>query len=401
MCVRSVLAVVGLLLVAMPASAHKASDSYLWIDLSAATPALRWDISLTDLEDAVGLDLDRDGDISWGELKARHTLVASYARAHLAVSDTAGRCSWNALSQRVAEHSDGAYSVLSFALGCPAGAPLRLDYHLRFDADPTHRAVVRVRSAAGEQLAVLSDANRSLQLDAPAPLNGVSFLRQGIVHMLAGYDHLLFLFVLLLPCLRMRAQLAPIATIVTTFTLAHSLTLGLAAFELVSLPARLVESAIAASIVLVALLNLRPRGVASLRSRCAVVFALGLLHGLGFAGVLDGLGAAGSVTVLALAWFNLGIEVGQLGVVLCAWPLLAYLARQPVVGALVLRAGSALAAAIGTVWFAQRCFEVSTGSVTLLVAGALGLLLVAISHFGSALSSRTQLTTTERFAPAP
>ena len=141
---------------------------------------------------------------------------------------------------------------------------------------------------------------------------------------------------------------------VTAFTVAHSITLSLAALGVLSLPSRLVASTIAASVVLAALNNLRPL---VLGRRWLVAFCFGLIHGFGFASVLADLGLPQDALLLALVGFNLGVEVGQLCIVIAFLPL-AFLAR----GSLLYRrgvmiGGSALITLIAAVWFIERAFD--------------------------------------------
>jgi hypothetical protein len=181
------------------------------------------------------------------------------------------------------------------------------------------------------------------------PRTTPSFLVLGVEHIAAGLDHLLFLGVLLLGVRDWRRM----ALVVSCFTLAHSVTLGLATLGWLQLPSQLVEVAIAASIVLVALRTLasRPR----LGERLSATFAFGLLHGLGFASVLRELGVQGaSLAVLRpLLLFNLGVELGQLAIGALALPALLYLQRSAL-AAPGTRVLSGLAAAAGLVWLVQR-----------------------------------------------
>jgi hypothetical protein len=190
----------------------------------------------------------------------------------------------------------------------------------------------------------------------PLPAAGkarISFARTfllGIEHISTGYDHLLFLAGLLLACRHLRSMLA----IVTSFTLAHSLTLALAALDVVSFPASLVEPLIAASIVLVGVENLRSRDAPT--APTALCFGLGLVHGFGFAGALRelGLGQHGAPLVLPLLGFNLGVEAGQLLVVAVLLPLLLLLRRKPAVSRIALPAASFAVAAAGALWLVDR-----------------------------------------------
>ena len=286
------------------AAAHKASDSYLQLTIYAVGADGRWDIALRDLEQAIGLDGNGDGAITWGELNGRRDAVAAYALPRLALTAQGASCRLQPGAQQVDHHSDGAYVVLWFRAECPA-APVELGitYRLLFDLDPLHRGLVRI--AGGEQLHtfMLSPEQPSVTIavraspDLPAQL--ASFAWQGIWHIWHGFDHVLFLISLLLPavlCRRdghwqgigsFRMALLEVAKVVTAFTLAHSLTLTLASLGLIALPARLVESAIAVSVVTAALNNIWP--VVD-RRLWLFAFGFGLVHGLGFASVLLDLG---------------------------------------------------------------------------------------------------------------
>jgi hydrogenase/urease accessory protein HupE len=164
------------------------------------------------------------------------------------------------------------------------------------------------------------------------------FVRLGIEHILTGYDHLLFLLGLLIACRTLRAMLG----VVTCFTLAHSVTLALAGLRVVTLPGRLVEPVIAASIIVIGLENLRWRARASTAAATAppgggppgrylVTVIFGLMHGFGFAAALrgTGLGLEGAPILLPLFGFNLGVEIGQIAVAAVALPILWWLRTSP------------------------------------------------------------------------
>jgi hypothetical protein len=175
------------------------------------------------------------------------------------------------------------------------------------------------------------------------------FLHLGFTHILPeGLDHVLFVLGLAL----LSSRLGPLLAQVTAFTLAHTLTLALAVYGVVSLPSRIVEPLIAASIVYVAVENL-VRTEATW-SRLAVVFGFGLLHGLGFAGVLSELGWPQGRRLLALLSFNLGVELGQLAVIAIALAILAVLARSKVPRRRVEQGLSAGIAMVALVWTVQR-----------------------------------------------
>jgi hydrogenase/urease accessory protein HupE len=172
------------------------------------------------------------------------------------------------------------------------------------------------------------------------------FFALGVEHIWTGYDHLLFLFAVLLA----GGGLARLAAIVTSFTVAHSITLGAAATGLVHLPVAPVEAVIALSIVYVAVENILGRGA---DRRALVTFGFGLIHGFGFASVLAETALPAGEVVIPLLAFNLGVEAGQLAVLLAVLPLLAMMQRGPRANAVKV-ALSALIALCGAAWAFER-----------------------------------------------
>jgi hypothetical protein len=218
-----------------------------------------------------------------------------------------------------------------------------------------HKQFVRLEGAGGEVVAERLLGAGSSQFEAtlsesPAPASGPAFFRLGVEHILAGWDHLLFLATVLVVC----GTLADAFRTVSAFTLAHSLTLGLATLGWVRSPASLVEPAIAGSIVVAAGLNLA--GGVGVRARFGLTFAFGLIHGLGFAGALADLevGTSPSSVLRSLLAFNGGVEAGQLAVAAVALPLLWSLGRSPAYARVGVRACSMIAALVGLVWFVER-----------------------------------------------
>jgi hydrogenase/urease accessory protein HupE len=178
-----------------------------------------------------------------------------------------------------------------------------------------------------------------------------AFIRLGVEHIWTGYDHLLFLFALLVVCRSFRS----IVAIVSCFTLAHSLTLALATLEIVNLPSRLVEPAIAASIVYVGAENLLRRG-AEPRGRWALTFAFGLIHGFGFASVLRDLGVGRGAQGIAmpLFTFNLGVEIGQIVVAAVVLPIVWQLRKREGFVRFGVPVLSAVVTLAGLYWFLTR-----------------------------------------------
>jgi hypothetical protein len=374
---RAALIALAALATALPALAHKPSDSYLTLEAKGETVTGRWDIALRDLDFALRLDADGNGEITWGEVRARHADIAAYASARLTVLGDSSACPITVGEQLIDEHTDGAYSVLPLSLHCDTpddAAPQRLSvaYTLFADLDPQHRGLLklsahgRARSAvlvpnAPPQLFDLGVADRWAQF--------ADYVREGVWHIWIGFDHILFLISLLLPSVlawqAAASRWQPVARagdafwgvfkVVTAFTLAHSITLSLAVLGVVELPSRLVESVIAASVVVAALNNVWPRVVKRL---WLLAFGFGLVHGFGFASVLADLGLPSDALALSLVGFNVGVELGQLAIVLVFLPLAFALRRTAFYRRWVMVAGSLFIALLAGAWFVERAFDV-------------------------------------------
>ena len=347
--------------------AHKPSDSYLWIEARTDAIEGRWDIALRDLEAAIGLDGDGDGAITWGELRARHGEIAAYASARLAVSAAGASCPIKPTAHLVEDHTDGTYAVLRFTGACPrASEGLSVRYDLLFDIDAQHRGLVTIQGVGDVRNAVLSAESRSAAFEGGVGSGWAqfgSFVRDGVNHIAIGVDHILFLVALLLPAVLVREAgtwrptaslsrtLWNVTGIVTAFTVAHSITLTAAALQWVQVPSRLVESLIAVSVLLTALDNLWPFLP---RRRWIVAFAFGLLHGFGFATVLLDLGLPAGSLALSLAGFNIGVELGQLALVLLLVPLAHGLRHYTAYRRYAVAGGSLAIAVVSIGWTIER-----------------------------------------------
>jgi hypothetical protein len=354
---------------AVPAMAHKASDSYLALQVNGREVAGQWDVALRDIDFAIGLDANGDGDITWGEVQARNADIAAWALGRLKL-ERGGDCSLRATELLVDNHTDGAYAVLRLAGTCPSDAPvLALNYRLLFDIDQLHRGLLRLEVDGVSHTAVLGPDSGVLNVKAGETSRLAQFgqyLVEGIFHIWIGFDHVLFLLSLLLPAVLLheprrwtgvtsfRTAVTEVLWVVTAFTVAHSITLSIAALQIVELPSRLVESAIAASVVLAAANNLWP---VVERRRWLVAFGFGLIHGFGFASVLTELGLPREALVLSLLGFNVGVEVGQLVIVACFLPAAYLLRNTRLYRKGVFVGGSVLTLLVALVWLAERVFN--------------------------------------------
>ena len=359
-----------LLLASNTAYAHKPSDSYLTLKVEANQLQGQWDIALRDLDFAIGLDGDDNGELTWDEVRAKHKDIAAYAASRLAFSAAGKSCPLEIGEQMLDTHSDGTYTVVFFKVACGDLAAVDMTYSLLFDVDPQHKGLLKLTSAAGEvstaiftpdnphQVLTLANASKWQQF--------LDYVKHGTWHIWIGFDHILFLLSLLLPAVLIikenrwapapsfRAAAIDVLKIVTAFTLAHSITLSLAALQVISLPSRWIESAIALSVILAALNNLIPvfRG-----RRWLLAFAFGLIHGFGFASVLSDLGLPQSSLTLALVGFNVGVELGQVAIVAAFLPLAFALRAKCLYQKLIFTGGSCLIILLATIWLIERAFE--------------------------------------------
>ncbi len=367
---RALLLAVALALWVSAGWAHKPSDSYLSLTVTDATASGRWDIALRDLDLALALDADGDGLITWGELRARHGDIAAYAGARLAVTADGAPCTLEIGAQQVDEHTDGTYTVLPLLVACPRPpVVLGLAYTLFADLDPQHRGLLQLGTPQGTRAAILGPQAPLQRFElghGGAWEQFAAYLRDGVWHIWIGFDHILFLLSLLLPAVglwvarrwqpveRFASAFWDVLRIVTSFTVAHSITLSLATLGLVSLPSRAVESAIAASVVLAALNNVWPLFTGR---RWLMAFVFGLVHGFGFASVLADLGLPQGTLALALVGFNVGVELGQLAIVAVFLPLAWAVRHSWFYRRAVMLGGSLLVAALAAVWLAERAMD--------------------------------------------
>jgi hydrogenase/urease accessory protein HupE len=226
--------------------------------------------------------------------------------------------------------------------------------------DPGARQIVLIGEGHNAPQALLDARNTTVTLSAPAPslLSTMQrYLVTGIEHIFLGYDHIAFLVAVVLWARR----LVPVIKIVTAFTIAHSITLSLAALDILVVPSIIIEPAIAASIVFVAIENFFSRDI---DRRWRVTFAFGLIHGFGFAGALREVGLPPNAVAIALAAFNIGVEIGQVAIVSIVVPALIGLDRltaadrtKPARAASLVYILSAVITALGGYWFLARIVD--------------------------------------------
>lgn len=337
---------------AQDASAHRTSLTVSRLALADERVVYRFSVSAHDLAIALGIETDLVSPVPRQAFEAHAGTLERYLHRRLrlrAGDDTS--CAPGAPSVDYTRLPENLLIELEFV--CPrAPERLILDYGLFFDVDPSHRGIGRIALPQGEEEFLLDRSLTHLEWPVRQAGAGGGFphfarvFRLGVEHILVGYDHLLFLLALLVVAARFWATVQ----VVTAFTLAHSLTLALAWFGVVDPPARLVETLIALSIAYVAAENLLG---ARLHRRWLLAGVLGLVHGLGFYGVLRELELARGDAVMTLLAFNLGVEAGQVAVVALAFGPLFWWTRQRWYRPAA-QACSGLILALATFWALQR-----------------------------------------------
>jgi hypothetical protein len=351
------------------AVAAQGQQSSLTFTVAATSLTGEWQVRVADLEPALKLDSNGDGEVTWPEIEHRREDIESYLSAHLRIAAQGRELPYR--FERLVYGTQGGEPLLQAQLA--ADAPDEIQSLSVDDSLPTQRPGERclltvVWSGEGLQKAQLA-ANGGAHTFARGSAAGSGFvesLQQGVWHIWTGYDHILFLLVLLIPAVFRRtahgreavptfnSALLRVVVIVSAFTVAHSITLACAALGWIRLPSRLVESVIAASIVIAAVNNFLPR-TAGGRS-AGLAFGFGLIHGFGFAGALSEIGAQGAPLWQTLLGFNLGVEAGQLSIVAVFLPV-AYVLRQTrFYRTGVLYAGSCIAGLCALFWFCERAF---------------------------------------------
>ncbi|WFU43571.1 HupE/UreJ family protein [Bradyrhizobium sp. CB82] len=299
--------------------AHNAGVSTSRIVIHGRTVDVEINALGRDYEKAAGIRITeaKSGEVNRVALAIMAPSIFTYVGDQVAVFAGRQRCAPTPGTARPAE----THVLVTVAWACPLnGGELRYRATLFHDVDPAARHLAIIATESGE---------RELAIDSRAPevaLSGAGssvlqvvwrFVQAGIEHIFLGYDHVAFLAAIMLWARR----LWPVIKIVTAFTIAHSITLSLAALQIVVFPSTIVEPAIAATIIFVVVENFFSRNV---DGRWRVTFVFGLIHGFGFASALQEIGLPAHAAVPALMGFNIGVEIGQVVIVALIFPLLLW-----------------------------------------------------------------------------
>ncbi len=367
--ILKVLCLFGLWLGFIPLlQAHDPGLSRANVVLNDAELVISMTFALQDLELLTSIDTDHDRVVNKSEFStSQEVLRASISQG--VILQVQGKTVPPKLI-RVRQVSDDAVNT-ELHYDRSHGSQTSLQIPLLKQLARGHRQYITVNDADGNLLLqqIVNAGSEPVALQASG-VDGLAvfqqYLSEGIWHIWIGFDHILFLLTLLLPAVliyrkahwrpvkELRPAMIDILKVVTAFTVSHSITLALGILDIVNLPPRLVESVIAISVLITAVNNLRPIFPGS---RWQLAFGFGLIHGFGFASVLGELGLPVEALVSSLAGFNLGVEVGQLAIVILVFPVTALLRHSKFYRHWIFNGGSVAAALLASIWLYERVFD--------------------------------------------
>ena len=365
---------------------HELGQSYLYLRVYEDSMVVRVEITAADVENALGFGWDPKT-LTAADVQAREAQIRAYVEPRMVVATDDGPLPLRYVGTALSRLPIANYVLLTYALDAPPPAEVSFGLSVLFEVEPLHRNMVVIEhnwrtgtfnAEANVALIFTPDTGPlTLDLTTGSTLRGfIALVWLGVWHILIGTDHILFLVALMLPAVLVRSEqgwkpvagfreaLLNIVMIVSFFTIAHSITLSLAALDVVNLSSRVVESIIAGSIAVAALANLMPR----LRVReWSIAFLFGLFHGFGFASVMGDIGLGREHMVLSLLGFNVGVELGQLAIVCVTFPILFAL-RNTRWYPIILRVGSVFLIAVALVWLYERAFNADIWLTEVLLA---------------------------------
>lgn len=373
---RMLLLAVACTLIPTVASAHRLNETYVYFNVTDDKLSGRIEATFKDLDKEIGLDTDGNGTVEDAEFSAQQDRVYEFLTKRLVIRD--GN-TFVPIERGPIESFDAGianFALIGFELPSITSVPetISMTFEPLSGAGPGQLAMAIIESNTRVGLEG-NEAYVSLTFDGSKELKTLSlvgepwsrvivqFIEHGIWHIWLGFDHVIFLMTLLLPAAMaaVGSRWAPlddfgaglwnVAKIVTVFTISHSITLTLAAFGIMQLPVGFVEAVIALSIIAVAIMNLFPQVH---KHMLWIVFGFGLFHGFGFANVLAPLALDPTRRVAGIASFNIGVEIGQLAIVLIAFPVIWMMRRWSLYPPLAFRLGTAAIVLLASIWLAER-----------------------------------------------
>ncbi len=370
-------AFLSILVMSAPASAHSQGESYVFFSITDDSLTGRFEAILSDIDRMLPIDANGDGEISESEFTAKTPEIFDFFDARFGITNDGQALTITPDGSGILDTPQGQFGQISFIVNGLTSVPdtLEVTYQPLIDADtPNHGGygVIENNTRTGvvdneAHIALFFKADGGAEtlstISDPWHKIFVEFVWQGVLHIWFGFDHVLFLITLLLPAVLMRQSNAwepvsefrdglwNVVKIATVFTVSHSVTLSLAALGIVTLPVTLVEAIIAVSIAVVAFGNMFPIWHHRV---LLIVFIFGLFHGFGFANVLEPLGLVPSAKVVGLLAFNIGVELGQIAIILVLFPILYLIRTWTAYPFLALKLGSVAIIIMAGIWIVER-----------------------------------------------
>ena len=361
----------------LTADAHQPGMSYLWLQVNEDGLRGRIDMAVADLNSVTGLNISEEEGLG----AEQRQVIADYLQAHYSIGDEAGDYPITYVDYNFFPDFENVLEIFyEVDAPLPVADRLEISYSAIMHQDAAHRGgfhfennyKIGLEGNYYKKAFIFGPGRETTSFNLLGDTRFqqfVNFAREGVIHIWIGLDHVLFLVTLLLtsvlvrkdgiwqPTEGLRSAMWNVVAVVTVFTVAHSITLGMALKGWIELPSRLIESVIALSILIVVLDNFYSfLG----RYKWSAVFVFGLFHGLGFATVLNLLSLDFQSKLLALVGFNLGVEAGQLAIVLVLFPLL-FLLRNYNYPKLFLRPASAAIGVVACWWLVERTLDLQSG----------------------------------------
>ncbi|MBN4080165.1 HupE/UreJ family protein [Beggiatoa alba] len=361
---------------------HQTSTSFVSLEHRENSTQGIWKVAIGDLHALLSLDIDNDGEIRWLEVKQKENELILLLRENMDLISKGSSCAvTRSLVSVIAVESilDRNFIIIPFSTNCILSEINELKYRYYFEYNNEHKAIITLLNDKAESsVHVLSVNNNVLKTHPEIRYSFGHIVTEGIWHIWLGFDHILFLLTLIVGVLFINSAKATesnktktwveVVKVVSAFTIAHSITLGLASLGFINLPNRFIEPAIAITLVIAALYNIRHLLPGWLNRQLTwsvwkMAFIFGLIHGFGFANVLAELNLPGADLALTLLAFNLGVELGQLAIVVLFISILLLLLSKKRFKhkqlELMLPVSSGFVICTAGVWFVERAFDIS------------------------------------------
>lgn len=378
---KKLIAIILLFLNILSVNAHQSSTSFISLEQTDTYTKGSWKVSINVLNTTQSMDADNNGEVIWSEVKAQKDILLSLLTTNFGIQTNKENCSIKTINSKSLAIDDILgmhYVVVPFKTDCKLQDVTKINYNFYFSRNSDHKAILSLKdSSTDPAIYVLSSDKQLIEVSEKNNNSFMNVVVEGIWHIWVGFDHIIFVITLLIGVLFIdsskslinhKNKLIQILKVVTAFTIAHSITLALAAFNIVVLPVMFVEAFIAATLIIAALHNLNkflPDNMSALFSWpiWKMAFIFGLIHGFGFANVLTEIDLSTEYIATTLLAFNLGVEIGQIVIVsLIVGIVLVIMDKKRINHRLevtILSISSAGTILLSSVWLVERSFDIA------------------------------------------